>query len=67
MYEDESVLVIKRELFDVLGAFQEYLLKLTNIYLHLGIQIITFLYIRELAEDDPTHKKKSLRNFQTWR
>tara|TARA_B100001287_G_scaffold144071_1_gene121114 strand:+ start:800 stop:1429 length:630 start_codon:yes stop_codon:yes gene_type:complete len=57
MYEDESVLVIKRELFDEIGTFQGISTEI-NKYLPVFLNPINNFFIhRELAEDDPTHKQ----------
>lgn len=57
MYEDESVLVIKRELFDEIGAFQGISTEIDK-YLPAFLNPINNFFIhRELAEDDPTHKQ----------
>lgn len=57
MYEDESVLVIKRELFDEIGTFQGISTEIDK-YLPLFLNPSNNFFIhRELAEDDPTHKQ----------
>ena len=57
MYEDESVLVIKRELFDEIGTFQGISTEIDK-YLPAFLNPINNFFIhRELAEDDPTHKQ----------
>ena len=57
MYEDESVLVIKRELFDEIGTFQGISTEIDK-YLPVVLNPINNFFIhRELAEDDPTHKQ----------
>ena len=57
MYEDESVLVIKRELFDEIGAFQGISTEIDK-YLPVFLNPSNNFFIhRELAEDDPTHKQ----------
>lgn len=57
MYEDESVLVIKRELFDEIGTFQGISTEIDK-YLPVFLNPINNFFIhRELAEDDPTHKQ----------
>ena len=57
MYEDESVLVIKRELFDEIGTFQGISTEIDN-YLPVFLNPSNNFFIhRELAEDDPTHKQ----------
>ena len=57
MYEDESVLVIKRELFDEIGTFQGISTEIDK-YLSAFLNPINNFFIhRELAEDDPTHKQ----------
>ena len=57
MYEDESVLVIKRELFDEIGTFQGISTQIDK-YLPAFLNPINNFFIhRELAEDDPTHKQ----------
>lgn len=57
MYEDESVLVIKRELFDEIGAFQGISTEIDK-YLPAFLNPSNNFFIhRELAEDDPTHKQ----------
>ncbi|MEE2724024.1 MAG: hypothetical protein VYC05_01480 [Verrucomicrobiota bacterium] len=57
MYEDESVLVIKRELFDEIGKFQGISTEIDK-YLPAFLNPINNFFIhRELAEDDPTHKQ----------
>ena len=57
MYEDESVLVIKRELFDEIGTFQG-ISTVIDKYLPAFLNPSNNFFIhRELAEDDPTHKQ----------
>ena len=57
MYEDESVLVIKRELFDEIGTFQGLSTEIDK-YLPAFLNPSNNFFIhRELAEDDPTHKQ----------
>ena len=57
MYEDESVLVIKRELFDEIGIFQGISTEIDK-YLPVFLNPSNNFFIhRELAEDDPTHKQ----------
>ena len=57
MYEDESVLVIKRELFDEIGTFQGISTEIDK-YLPAFLNPSNNFFIhRELAEDDPTHKQ----------
>ena len=57
MYEDESVLVIKRELFDEIGTFQGISTEIDK-YLPVFLNPSNNFFIhRELAEDDPTHKQ----------
>jgi len=57
MYEDESVLVIKRELFDEIGTFQGISTEIDK-YLPVFLNPVNNFFIhRELAEDDPTHKQ----------
>ena len=57
MYEDESVLVIKRELFDEIGTFQGISTEIDK-YLPAFLNPRNNFFIhRELAEDDPTHKQ----------
>ena len=57
MYEDERVLVIKRELFDEIGTFQGISTEIDK-YLPVFLNPINNFFIhRELAEDDPTHKQ----------
>ena len=57
MYEDESVLVIKRELFDEIGIFQGISTEIDK-YLPAFLNPSNNFFIhRELAEDDPTHKQ----------
>ena len=57
MYEDESVLVIKRELFDEIGRFQGISTEIDK-YLPVFLDPSNNFFIhRELAEDDPTHKQ----------
>ena len=57
MYEDESVLVIKRELFDEIGTFQGISTEIDK-YLPAFLNPTNNFFIhRELAEDDPTHKQ----------
>ena len=57
MYEDESVLVIKRELFDKIGTFQGISTEIEK-YLPVFLNPSNNFFIhRELAEDDPTHKQ----------
>jgi len=57
MYEEESVLVIKRELFDEIGTFQGISTEIDK-YLPAFLNPSNNFFIhRELAEDDPTHKQ----------
>ena len=57
MYEDESVLVIKRELFDEIGTFQGISTEIDK-YLPAFLNPSNNIFIlRELAEDDPIHKQ----------
>ena len=57
MYDDESVLVIKRELFDEIGTFQGISTEIDK-YLPVFLNPSNNFFIhRELAEDDPTHKQ----------
>ena len=57
MYEDESVLVIKRELFDEIGTFQGISTEIDK-YLPAFLNPSNNFFIhRELAEDDSTHKQ----------
>ena len=57
MYEDESVLVIKPELFDEIGTFQGISTEIDK-YLPVFLNPSNNFFIhRELAEDDPTHKQ----------
>ena len=57
MYEDESVLVIKRELFDEIGTFQGISTEIDK-YLPAFLNPSNNFFIhRELAEDDHTHKQ----------
>ncbi len=56
-YEDENVLVISRELFDELGAFQGLCLEPRS---YLGAMLDpgnNYFLPRDTAEDDPTHKQ----------
>ena len=57
MYEDESVLVIKRELFDEIGTFQGISTEIDKYLPAFLIPSNNFFIHRELAEDDPTHKQ----------
>ena len=57
MYEDESVLVIKRELFDEIGKFQGMSTEIDKYLPEFLNPINNFFVHRELAEDDPTHKQ----------
>lgn len=57
MYEDESVLVIKRELFDEIGTFQGISTQIDKYLPSFLNPINNFFIHRELAEDDPTHKQ----------
>ena len=57
MYEDESVLVIKRELFDEIGTFQGISTEIDKYLPAFLNPINNFFMHRELAEDDPTHKQ----------
>ena len=57
MYEDESVLVIKRELFDEIGTFQGISTEIDKYLPALLNPSNNFFIHRELAEDDPTHKQ----------
>ncbi|MCB1206883.1 MAG: hypothetical protein KDN18_21695 [Verrucomicrobiae bacterium] len=56
-YADENVLVISRELFDSLGAFQGITFE-TGRYLSSILDPANNYFLsRDLAEDDPTHKQ----------
>ena len=57
MYEDESVLVIKRELFDEIGTFQGISTEIDKYLPAFLNPSNNFFFHRELAEDDPTHKQ----------
>jgi predicted NUDIX family phosphoesterase len=57
MYEDENVLVIKRELFDEIGSFQGINFEIEK-YLPIFLDPKNNFFLhRENAEDDPTHKQ----------
>ena len=56
-YDNEQVLVVKRELFDSLGSFQG-LSPETDRYLPQFLsEENNFFMLRDLAEDDPSHKQ----------
>lgn len=56
-YQDENVLVIKRELFDELGAFQGFLAHPDRYLEHILDPQHNFFLRRDLAEADPTRKQ----------
>ena len=56
-YEDEKVLVISRELFDQLGAFQGISLEPEKYLPSMLDPANNFFLKRDIAEDDPRHKQ----------
>ncbi len=56
-YEDENVLVISRELFDQLGAFQGISLEPEKYLPSMLDPVNNYFLQRDLAEDDPGHKQ----------
>lgn len=56
-YAGEKVLVVKRELFDALGAFQGLSLEVDRYLPSFLDPRNNFFLDRELAEDDPSHKQ----------
>lgn len=56
-YADENVLVISRELFDLLGAFQGISLEPERYLPALLDPSNNYFLARDLAEDDPSHKQ----------
>ena len=56
-YEDENVLVISRELFDQLGAFQGISLEPEKYLPSMLDPANNYFLKRDLAEDDPGHKQ----------
>lgn len=56
-YNGEEVLVIKRELFEDLGAFQGFSENSDNYFEAIVDPDNNFFMDREKAEDDPTHKQ----------
>ncbi|MAS96593.1 MAG: hypothetical protein CMO55_25670 [Verrucomicrobiales bacterium] len=56
-YEDENVLVISRELFDSLGAFQGISLEPERYLPAILDPSNNYFLSRDLAEDDPSHKQ----------
>lgn len=56
-YVDENVLVISRELFDRLGAFEGINFETDRYLYHLLNPANNYFLRRDLAEDDPSHKQ----------
>ena len=56
-YQDENVLVIKRELFDELGSFQGFCARPDHYLEEILQPKHNFFMRRDLAEADPTHKQ----------
>lgn len=56
-YEDENVLVISRELFDQLGAFQGISLEPEKYLPSMLDPANNYFLKRDLAEEDPSHKQ----------
>jgi len=56
-YEDENVLVISRDLFDQLGAFEGILLEPEKYLPSMLDPENNYFLQRDLAEDDPSHKQ----------
>lgn len=56
-YADENVLVIKRELFDQLGAFEGFCDDALQYLPSMLDPDNNYFLARDLAEDDPTHKQ----------
>jgi len=56
-YQDENVLVIKRELFDELGSFQGFRSDVDRYLEAILHPDHNFFLRRDLAEDDPGHKQ----------
>ena len=56
-YNGEQILVVKRELFDSLGAFQGINTDVDKYYSTLLDPANNFFIDRAAAEDDPSHKQ----------
>jgi len=56
-YADENVLVVPRELFDRLGAFEGITFETERYLPHLLDPVNNYFLNRDLAEDDPSHKQ----------
>jgi predicted NUDIX family phosphoesterase len=56
-YADERILVVPRELFDRLGAFQGIAFEADRYLPHLLDPANNYFLQRDLAEEDPTHKQ----------
>ena len=56
-YKGEQILVVKRELFDTLGAFQGINTNIDHYYKTLLDPANNFFIDRAAAEEDPTHKQ----------
>lgn len=56
-YGDERVLVVSRDLFDRLGAFQGLALETERYLPHLLDPENNYFLTRDLAEEDPSHKQ----------
>ncbi len=56
-YDNEHVLVVKRELFDSIGSFQGLSAETDRYLPQFLSDDHNFFMLRDLAEDDPTHKQ----------
>ena len=56
-YDNEHVLVVRRELFDSLGEFQGLSAETDRYLPQFLSEENNFFMLRDLAEDDPTHKQ----------
>ncbi|MGI9242814.1 MAG: hypothetical protein ACR2RV_18600 [Verrucomicrobiales bacterium] len=56
-YDNEHVLVVKRQLFDSLGSFQGLSSDTANYLPEFLSEQNNFFLLRDLAEDDPSHKQ----------
>lgn len=56
-YADENVLVVPRELFDELGAFEGFSDQVAHYLPPILDPVNNFFLARDKAEDDPTHKQ----------
>lgn len=56
-YDNEHVLVVRRELFDSIGSFQGLSPAVASYLPQFLSERNNFFMLRDLAEDDPTHKQ----------